>query len=83
MGEASSISLALESENDCLLLIDDLRARKFAKSLGLQVLGTLGLIAKAQKEGKIESGIILIEKIQETNFRLSSSIINEIKKLLR
>jgi predicted nucleic acid-binding protein len=59
VGEASSISLALEVKDDCLLLMDDLRARKFAKNLGLKVIGTLGIIAKAQKEGNIESGMIM------------------------
>lgn len=69
-GEASAIALGLENE-ECLLILDDIRARKYAKSLSMEVTGTIGIIAKAQKQGKINNAVELIEKIQATNFRLS------------
>lgn len=40
-GEASAIALAIELE-DCLLIIDDLKGRKFAHQLGLSIIGTIG-----------------------------------------
>lgn len=46
-GEASAIALALRNINS-LLILDDIRARKYAKKLGLKVMGTLGVIAKAE-----------------------------------
>jgi len=73
-GEASAIALALELSNPTIIL-DDLKARKFAESLGLSITGTLGIIAKAKIEGIIPSIIPLIEKIKSTNFRLSSTVI--------
>ena len=80
-GEASAIALALRNINS-LLILDDIRARKYAKKLGLKVMGTLGVIAKAEKEGKIASAMDLIAKIQKTNFRLSPKVLDEIRKSL-
>ena len=39
-GEASAIALAIELD-DCLLIIDDLKGRKFAHQLGLTIIGLL------------------------------------------
>lgn len=53
-GEASAIALALE-QKDCLLIIDELKGRKFAKKLALNITGTLGVILEAKKIGIIPS----------------------------
>jgi predicted nucleic acid-binding protein len=45
-GEASTIALAIEYD-DCLLIIDDLKGRKFAQQLGLHIIGTMGVIVDA------------------------------------
>lgn len=47
-GESSAIALTLEMPG-CLLILDDLRARKMAKSMSLRVTGTLGVIAAAKR----------------------------------
>jgi len=80
-GEATAIAMSLKMDNS-LLILDDIRARKYALSLGINIIGTLGVIVKAQKEGKINSALSLIEKIQETNFRVSDKIFEQIKKAL-
>ncbi len=84
-GEASSIALALHPDNQdkSLIILDDLRARKLAKKLDLKVIGTIGVIAKAEKKGIIERRMNIIEKIQNTNFRLSDKIINQIRNELK
>ena len=51
-GEASAIALAIEF-NDCLLIIDDLKGRKYATTLGLAITGTFGLIVEAKLAGII------------------------------
>jgi len=40
-GEASSISLALETENS-LLIIDEKKGRKIAEELNIEIIGSLG-----------------------------------------
>ena len=49
-GEASAIALAIELD-DCLLIIDDLKGRKFAHQLGLTIIGTIGVIVDAKLAG--------------------------------
>jgi predicted nucleic acid-binding protein len=78
-GEASAIALSLEKKNT-LLILDDLQARKLAKKLNLPYTGTLGMIARAKREGKIPSVLPVIEKIRKTNFRFSEEVYSEIVK---
>jgi predicted nucleic acid-binding protein len=80
-GEASAIALAMEKA-DCLLIIDELKGRKLARQLGLNITGTLGLIAEAKIKGHITSIRPLLEKIKQTNFRLSESLENALLKLV-
>ena len=72
-GESSAIALALEMEN-CTIILDDFKARKVAQNLGLSVTGTIGVIIKAKLNGIIPSIKPLINKIRQTNFRLSAEI---------
>jgi predicted nucleic acid-binding protein len=72
-GEASAIALALETR-DCSIILDDMKARKVAEKLGLEITGTLGVIVKAKKEGIIPSVKPFLAKLKETNFRLSADL---------
>ncbi len=49
-GEASAIALALELD-DCLLIIDDLKGRKYASQIGIPIIGTIGIIVDAKLAG--------------------------------
>lgn len=72
-GESSAIALALENEASTLI-IDDFKARKIAEQLGLLFTGTIGVIIRAKLLGKIPSIKPLLEKIKQTDFRISSEI---------
>lgn len=48
-GEASAIALALECKAP-LIIIDDIKARKIAEELNLNITGTLGVLIEATKE---------------------------------
>ena len=78
-GEASAIALAIEMKN-CLLIIDDLKGRKFAHELGLHVTGTLGIIIDAKISGIIPSVKPILQKIKSTNFRITESLEAQILK---
>lgn len=77
IGEASAIALASEIDAD-LLIIDDAEARKFAKKLDLNITGTVGVILSAKLKGIIPSVKPYVLKIQQTNFRISESLIVQI-----
>jgi hypothetical protein len=72
-GESSAIALALEM-SDSTVILDDFKARKIAEQLGLTYTGTIGVIIKAKLTGKIPSIKPLLEKIKQTDFRLSAEI---------
>jgi predicted nucleic acid-binding protein len=72
-GEASAIALAVELR-DCLLIIDDLKGRKFAQKIGLTIIGTVGIIVDAKLNGIIPSVKPLLSKIKQTNFRITEKV---------
>jgi predicted nucleic acid-binding protein len=72
-GEASAIALAVEL-NNCLLIIDDLKGRKFANKLGLTITGTMGVIVDSKFASIISSVKPILLKIKETNFRISKKV---------
>lgn len=51
-GEAAVIQLALENRIRHVCM-DDLRGRRIAKAVGLEVIGVLGLLGKAKRRGLI------------------------------
>ncbi|MEQ1604847.1 MAG: DUF3368 domain-containing protein [Pyrinomonadaceae bacterium] len=78
-GEASAIALALEIP-DSIIIIDERSARNYAKRLGLNVTGTLGMIAKARLDGVIPSIRPYIDAIRTTDFRFSPTVEADVYK---
>lgn len=76
-GEASSIALALEIENSTLI-IDEVKGRKIAQSLNIDIIGTIGVILLADKRGLITDVIGTILRLVNKGFRLSDKLINTI-----
>ena len=72
-GEASAIAFAIE-QDDCLLIIDDLKGRKYAEQLGIKITGTLGLIIDAKLSEYITSVKPILDKIKQTDFRLTEDL---------
>lgn len=81
-GEASCIALAAEHSGS-LLIIDELKGRKMAKKLGLEVTGSLGVIVAAKNKGIITAVKPLVDKIQQTNFRISEELIIKLLMYVR
>lgn len=75
IGEASAMALAKET-TDSLLILDDLKGRKIAQNLNLVFTGTLGIISKAKEAGHCDVIKPIIQKILQTNFRISQGIVN-------
>jgi predicted nucleic acid-binding protein len=79
LGEASTIALALEIE-DNVVILDDLKARKLAKKLNMKMTGTLGVIINAKKRNIISSTKEVLDKLKNTGFRISKELENELLK---
>ena len=64
MGEAAVIQSALDEAHDAVIL-DDLKARRIAQTLGLQVTGTLGILLQAKQTcllPSVRASIAALEK---------------------
>lgn len=79
LGETSIIINAIK--NNGFLIIDDLKARKIATTLSLRFTGSIGILIIAKELKLIDSVKYYLEKIQETNFRLSDALINKVLEI--
>ncbi len=75
-GEASAIALSIEINAD-LIIVDDFKARKVSNHLGLTITGTLGVLVKARNSNLFPSIKPVIEDLNNTNFRVSTELIEE------
>lgn len=53
-GEAEAIALA-QNTADCIILLDDARARKVAQRLDIKQIGTIGLLLRAKRQGLVQT----------------------------
>jgi len=54
--------------------MDDYKARKLAKTLHIDYIGTLGIISLAKQRGIISAVKPILEKMKATNFRISAEL---------
>ena len=78
-GEAEAIALA--SEHGYGIVPDDRQARRIAKNLGVAVVGTVGLLLRAKRDGIISAVKPLLEDLELNGFYLSSELKEEALRL--
>jgi len=81
-GEAEVIVLAQEIKAD-LLLLDNKEPRLFAKHLGFNVIGTVGVLILAYKKGFLKDPVEKIFELREKGFYISDRLLKEIIKRLQ
>lgn len=79
-GEAESIQLALE-QNARLLIIDDRKGRSAAKSRGIQIIGTGGILISAKKAGFLSKVSPILDELASAGYRLSPQLCKRILEL--
>jgi predicted nucleic acid-binding protein len=77
LGEAEVIVLARETTADQVVM-DDLDARRFARRVGLDLIGTVGLLLAARLRGEISSVREEIERLSALGFRVAPSLVEAI-----
>lgn len=73
-GESEAISLALEIRAD-RIVVDEKAARRLAEAVGLNVIGTLGILLAAKRKGLIPAVRPQIEALLAKNFWISPQLV--------
>jgi predicted nucleic acid-binding protein len=76
-GEREAIALALELCADAIVL-DDLPARRVAHAIGLNVIGTAGLLLTAKRRGLIAHIRPELDKLLAASFFLSPQLYDDL-----
>jgi predicted nucleic acid-binding protein len=72
-GEATAIALAAQRGN-CLLVLDDLHARRTARQRGILFIGTLGVLTRAKASGVIKAVAPYQQKLVVAGFRATEQL---------
>jgi uncharacterized protein len=78
-GEAEAIALA--SEKNCLLIVDDKQARTAAKRIGISVIGTIGVLLRAKKNGVVSVIRPIMDDLELNNFFIGRALREEALKI--
>jgi predicted nucleic acid-binding protein len=80
-GESEAIVLAKNINAD-LIIIDERKARRIAKDVGLKVTGTLGILVEAKQQGLIKELKSLLDELMDNNIKISRKLYMEILNLV-
>jgi len=74
-GEAEAIALA--AERQWRIVLDDRKARDLAQRMGLNVIGTVGVLVRAKRAGLIAWAKPLLDDLSRQGFHLSETLKRE------
>lgn len=77
-GESEVLSLAMQSDGDVKVVLDDLQARKCAKLLNIALIGSVGLLVMAKRVGLINAVKPEINKLTEVGLRIDPDLLTEV-----
>ena len=80
-GEKEVILLGASIKDRVILLLDDQAGRRVARTLGIPVVGTAGLLLSAKKQGLIKAVSPLLISLREQGYWLSDALIAEVRRL--
>jgi len=76
-GETQVIANAQRYGADRVIL-DDMAARRCATAVGLKVIGTLGIVGRAKRMGKIEQAAPIIARLRQTGLYVSEGLVRRV-----
>ena len=78
-GEAEAIALAAQRE--CRVILDDHQARAAAARLGVEAIGTVGILLRAKRNGLVPKVRPLLDALDEAGFRVDAKLRNRALQL--
>ena len=78
-GEAQAIVLARELQ--CGVLMDEKRGRQVAMRRNIPVVGVLGVLLQAKREGYLEELKSMLLQLQNSDYRLSEELVERVLEL--
>lgn len=83
IGESAAISLCLE-KNIKILISDDKKARSYARNLGIETIGVMGIILDNLQKNKIKKSEAkeILNKLIKKGYYISSTVYSEISRTL-
>ena len=79
-GESEVIALSLEHVG-AVAVLDDSRARRTGRDLGVRFTGTVGILLRAKAEGVLLSVSSVLDTMARSGFRLSPALRREVLRL--
>jgi predicted nucleic acid-binding protein len=73
-GETAVIAMTLEGSGR-IAVLDDAQGRKCARALGLSLIGTLGVVLRAKRMGRITSAAEVLRDLQKVGLHLDQQTI--------
>ncbi len=74
-GEAEAIALAQEQK--CRIILDDRQARSVDRNMGLQIIGTVGILIRAKQHGILSTIRPVLQSLDDTGFYISTALKEE------
>jgi predicted nucleic acid-binding protein len=81
LGAGETAVLSLAKYREAVAVVDDRAARVACKVLGIRLIGTLGIILRACKRGRLSSSVEALRALRQVGFHLDDDVI--IKALKR
>jgi predicted nucleic acid-binding protein len=75
-GESAVLAIAM-AEPGTIVVIDDQGARRCARSWNIPLIGTLGLVLRAKREGRIPEARPVVERLRNSGMYLSNQVVKE------
>ena len=80
LGEAEVLALAEETDA-ALVVIDEVKGRRFARRLGFPIIGTLGILLLAKEDGLVSKMHPLIEQLEASGLHLAPELGSKVLRM--
>lgn len=78
-GESEAMALAIELNE--LLVLDDKKARRIAHQIGIEIIGTVGVLLRAKTKGIISTIKPILDELNAVDFRISPALYQQALRL--